>query len=376
MVSTKKQCLLILSVLTLPLSSKAGLMVPIVIINLSGADAVVDMSVGQSCVYNDFYPDMLERYYQSWQSSDLALDSYNIQALRTGNADGPTLLSFRQLDDYLQLYKRRFEIFNLRKGKLQSTGVHQLKALQLNTPPSFGVFEIEMDGSLSCKGKDSWKQFDITVNGSSTRYEIYDPANSNWEARVYEADNPNPFITDIGPGGRFDVNWKRVVLDVLVSASYVVAIAAAHATVQTAESYITFRIPGSIHEVRAILQNSVLPQLQVQFGGMIMASTGYYGFFDYVDTDPLTSARNGNSEIQGVTNNVTMLPFDFFYRSIPIENRNAFLGKQSSDIVTRFDGNGCYVAGTSYVIQADGTVVLVPLPAMEYFFDVVKAVYP
>ena len=31
---------------------------------------------GTKFVYNDFYPDMLQRYYRAWESTDLAMDWY------------------------------------------------------------------------------------------------------------------------------------------------------------------------------------------------------------------------------------------------------------------------------------------------------------
>ncbi|KPI37092.1 uncharacterized protein AB675_3697 [Cyphellophora attinorum] len=364
--------------------AKAGLMSPIVIINTSPTDVVVDMSLGQSCIYTSFNNDQLEWYYRAWQSTDLAHDWVTI-----GGDGGPlqaqNVVIFRQLDDYLQTFKRRFGIWDMREGLQSSSKISILPGLDaanLDRTP-FSVHQVEMRSSAECLGRDSWKRFDLIVGEERQQYELRDPALSAWEVRKINDDGTNQFVVNIGSGGYISIKAVlRLVLEQTIAAVQIVgmfAILKAHFMIRRITSQPDWDGGYQWNLLNRLIEKSMLG-VPIRYGtillGLSQTNPGNKNLdptITWRDDDPVTR-QLGLPDAGVISDNGTLslalLDFDAIYRDISVSDRNACLSRKKG-----IDGTACRVAGTSLLIQPDGTVLLLPLPGIETMPDALQRVW-
>jgi hypothetical protein len=357
--------------------TNAGIMSPIVVINTSPDDVVVDMSVGQSCVYTSFNNDQLEWYYRAWQSTDLAADWVTIGG-DGGYLQAQTVVIFRQLDDYLQTFKRRFGIWDIREGVQSSSGISILPGLDatsLDRTP-FSVHQIEMKGSVECLGKDSWKRFDLIVGGARQRLELRDPALSAWEVRMIDDDARDPFVVNIGSGGHISVKTVlRAALEVTITTLQLIG---------TFATVMQLKVIGKLGLVTLIQSDFFGGDLYKTSDQTYLGTSARFGTItlgltkvgsgqpeiSWRDDDPVTR-QMGLPDAGIISDNGTVslasFAFDAIYANISVSDRNACLARKKG-----IDGTACRVAGTSLLIQPDGTVLLLPLPGIENMPDALQ----
>jgi hypothetical protein len=335
--------------------SMAGVMSPITIINFSPAPIELDFTFPSKCVYYDFNPDNLRGYYSAYRSPDLVRDHGS---------------GYVSLNKYLQGFKTYFGIPDLELGLQGSVGRYRLPAFSGAIPPPFSVHQIQMDGSGSCFGKDSWKQFSIDTPRSFNVYELRDPSQSNWEITKFLHDRS--FTIDIGKGGYAGVGW--VVGYAILGAALVIVVAAIAWPVAAAAPGAT-GIGG--------LTMSVLNNMSLSFIAGVAKRQDDSGSHDTIDVQVGAVGISGDSDqnnnnftvtvpnanvlrADGVPSQYSSRPIlDFYdlYSRIPIENRQACLFSAPGPIA-----QNCYVAGTAIIIQADGTPVAYPLPDVSHAY--------
>jgi hypothetical protein len=187
----------------------AGLQAPILIINYSPWDVSVDLDTsGDNCLYYDFDDQTTQRYMTGYNNDDLTT---------FGN-------DYVSLNNYLQAYRVRWGIPDLRAGLKGNTGSYTLAGLQPGEPVNFGFQAVEMKGSGSCASSHSVWTFSTTFNSTTTKtWGLNDPPTSNWY--ITEEPDVNGLTTaiDIGPGGHADL--KTVLTEAIVGTLSIVAIA-------------------------------------------------------------------------------------------------------------------------------------------------------
>ncbi|KPI37091.1 uncharacterized protein AB675_3698 [Cyphellophora attinorum] len=344
--------------------SMAGVMSPITIINFSPAPIDLDFTFPSKCVYYDFNPDSLRGYYSAYRSPDLVRDHGS---------------GYVSLNKYLQGFKTYFGIPDLEQGLQGAVGRYRLPPFSGAVPPPFSVHQIQMDGSGSCFGKDSWKQFSIDTPRSFNVYELRDPSQSNWEITKFLHDR---YITvDIGKGGYAGVGW--VVGYAILGAALVILVAAIAWPVVAVGSGAT-GIGG--------LSLSVLSEMSLTFDAGVpfisslssigkrqddsgsddtinvqVGAIGISGDSSQLNNNFTVTVPNNNVlRADGVPSEYSSRPIlDFYdlYSRIPIENRQACLFSAPG-----LQDQNCYVAGTAIIIQADGTPVAYPLPDVSHAY--------
>lgn len=328
-------------------------MSPIVIINFSPFDVNLDFTFPSKCVYTDFNPDNLKAYYSAYRSTDLVRDHGS---------------DYSSLNTYLQAYKAYIGIDDLEASLYGAVGKFILPAYQAGKS-SFSVHQIEMDGSGTCFGKNSWKQFAISTADGNNVYELRDPSQSNWEITKFLGNGP--YTVDIGRGGYLGAGWT--VGYAMLGAA--LAILAAAVCVPVAAVTPTATGIGG-------LAIEVLDRMSLGFGGFDPGKRDTPSLYPRQETNIIqagqvtltrTVAENGTTtNVQVTVPDIAALQADetptFFqstplfgfydmYQRIGIDNRQACLLSKSAPM----DQN-CYVAGTSIIIQVDGTTVAYPLP--------------
>ena len=308
----------------------AGLQAPITVINMSPWDVVVDMDAGDDyCIYTNFYPDTIKSYFGAYANDDLTADNGN---------------DYYALNQYLQAYKTRYDIPDLSVGLSSNNGQTTLPALVTNGTTYFSVHPIEMKSSGGCDDHHSSKQFSVTVNGTETLFELYDPPTSNWEMHMMD-----PWINvDIGPGGHADLS--TVLFDAIIGIASAVAIATGVAAVAAGIGILTTE--GIAAEVLVPLGRTFVARggLSIAMGG-----GGAYEIWDHSSV----SEQAGEPSISTL-DSTQLFGFSDVYTTISGDKKGACL------IGENVMGNyRCMAASTSLVIQADGTAVAVPLPAVS-----------
>lgn len=309
-------------------------------------DVTLDFTFPSKCIYTEFDSAYLYKYYSAYRSTDLVADHGS---------------DYQSLNDYLQAFKSYIGIQDLEKSLYGSTGVYTLPAYTGSTPP-FSVHQIEMDGSGTCFGKDSWKQFSISTPLSFNVYQLKDPSQSNWEITKFLSNGP--FTVDIGRGGYAGAGW---IADYVLGAVLVILIVAlcwpvaAAATEETGIGGLTMNtlntmrltwLPGDLGNKR---RQDASDHNTIQAGDITITQTDVFNN-SFTVAVPYQSTLLGN----GIPEYFTSKPlFGFYdlYQRIPIGNRQACLLSKPGPM----DQN-CFVAGTSIIIQPDGTTVVYPLP--------------
>ncbi|KAJ9612772.1 uncharacterized protein PV06_08410 [Exophiala oligosperma] len=327
----------------------AGLQVPLLIINLSPNPAVVDMQYTPNCMKGLFNPRDLEYYYKTWAQSNTTLRAkYDEKELPS------------EYLAYLQLFKGLTGIDNLAAHRFSLYGgTTTLPAMQVNHSVPFGVFETEIDGGTDCWAVDAWKFFTISSGSARTYLYLHDPWDDHWEivknSHLWRnLPDTNEVAVDIGPGGRADP--LRVVADVALLATSIVLAVAGGSQLSFGITTLRMVLVGAGRAVTAAGLGLLYQTIFVGGVVLVFGSLGIAGF----------AFIPGRDALDGATTSVAIqaLSFDGVYKDIPLQNREACL--MGENIVGHFD---CRVAGTSLVIQGDGSVFALPMPPIHRGWD-------
>lgn len=339
----------------------AGVMSPIVIINYSQQDINLDFTFPSKCIYTDFDPDYLYKYYSAFRSKNLVADHGS---------------DYADLDTNLQAFKNYTGIQDLQQSLYGATDIYKLPAYIPGETVPYSVHQIEMDGSRGCVGKDSWKQFQMKTAAGTYVYEIKDSSTSNWEITKYLGNGP--FTVDIGKGGYLGKKWAigygilGAVVVIAVVALVVVllpgAAAGAGAVAETGIGGFSRSVvegwslsfsegeAGSIGDLGRRQESS--SSATVQSSGIAITAT--------LDDDGTTTAQVIVPDINALqvdgtdtdgSTPATIYGWYDLYQRIDLENRQACVLSHPA-----LQNQDCWVAGTSIIIQADGSTVAHPLP--------------
>lgn len=189
----------------------AGLQAPILIINLSTQDVLVNLDTpGDNCIYYDFDDTSTQRYMTAYTDSDLEANY--------GDDDN----DYTALNSYLQLYKTRIAIPDLSTGVRGNTGSYTLSGLAANQPVSFAFQAVEMKGSGNCLDSHSVWTFSTTANGTTMMWGLNDPATSHWYITAQNLTDGTTTSVDIGSGGH--ANFWLVAIDAVLGTLSAIAI--------------------------------------------------------------------------------------------------------------------------------------------------------
>lgn len=317
----------------------AGLQAPILIINYSPFDVSVNLdTAGDNCLYYSFDSTTTQRYITAYNNDDLTANYGN---------------DYVALNNYLQAYRVRWGIPDLQAGVRPNGGSYTLAGLQPGQPVNFGFQAVEMKGSGSCASSHSVWTFSTTFNGTTTKtWGLNDPPTSNWYITEQPDVNGATTTIDIGPGGHADL--KTVLIEAIVGTLSIAAIASGVGAIAAGLDFVN--IGGVAADAFA-----ALGRRYILIGGLSIAMGGG-GLFEATDQTEV-SQMNGEPSVMELES-TTIHGLTDIYDTIPVDKRGACLiGK---DIIGNYD---CMAAGTSIVIQSDGSPVAIPLPAISRAWD-------
>ncbi|KAF2277300.1 uncharacterized protein EI97DRAFT_488617, partial [Westerdykella ornata] len=329
----------------------AGVQVSLLVINMSPFPATIDFTLGEKCIKHDFTPSYLQNYFQSWESSSLA-DDYDHD--------------YASYNDYLQQFKAQMGVPTLRGFEAPMTGVQVVPRLRIPsdgsapTKSSYSVFTAEMDARIfSCKNRDSWQSFSITVQDSTESFTLKDPAADDWRLDKTDPDT-TPLV--IGPGGRS--NWLPITLDTITLAATIITFGYAAAAASAGRAVASYTAGELLalgseeyfdYAVSKVAAELALKNAYISFGGASFA--GAMDVLVSADKDNRNPLKAEEREILRKQLDRMAMNYTAIYESIDEDKRQAcVMGRNWWNIYE------CLVAGAVLIIQGNGKAVAMPLP--------------